>query len=114
MDYLTSFEQKKKIVRQIIKGLAASTGEHAGETIRIMDDLGGHYLLFNNAWKGGKRYYGCFLHIDIHPDGRVWLQHDGTDQKIAEMLMEAGIHREDIVLAFQPPSVRPYSGFAVA
>ena len=38
--------------------------------------------------------------------GRVWLQHDGTDLRIAERLVENGISKSDIVIGFQPPHVR--------
>ena len=80
----------------------------------IEDDLKGHYLLFSNGWRGEKRTYGCYLHLDITPDGKVWLQHDGTDLEIALMLIERGVDKQDIVLGFQPPIVRPDTGFAVA
>lgn len=115
MGHLSSIEQKKKIVRQTVEQIAnTDSSDHQDETIRVLDDLGGHYLLFNNAWKAGRRYYGCFLHVDVHPDGKVWLQHDGTDQNVAESLVQAGIQHLDIVLAFQPPSVREHTAFATA
>jgi hypothetical protein len=40
------------------------------------------------------------MHIDVKPDGKVWIQHDGTDLKVALMLYEKGIEKSDIVLAF--------------
>jgi hypothetical protein len=46
--------------------------------------------------------------------GKVRLQADNTDLRIAERLEEAGIPKGDIVLGFQPPSVRPYTEYAVA
>lgn len=57
------------------------------------------------------RYYGCFLHIDIPSDGKIWIQHDGTDLNVAEQLLEAGVAKEEIVLGFQPPAVRGVLGF---
>ncbi|MFN0213253.1 MAG: XisI protein [Saprospiraceae bacterium] len=115
MGNLNSIEQKKKIVRQTVEQIAnIDSFDNQDNTIRVLDDLGGHYLLFNNAWKDGKRFYGCFLHVDVHPDGKVWLQYDGTDQNVAESLVQAGIQHLDIVLAFQPPSVRQYTEFATA
>jgi len=115
MGHLNSIDQKKKIVRQTVEKVASiGSSDTQSDTIQVLDDLGGHYLLFNNSWKAGKRYYGCFLHLDVHPDGKIWLQHDGTDQNIAASLVQAGIQPLDIVLAFQPPSVRQYTEFAVA
>jgi hypothetical protein len=80
----------------------------------IEDDQHGHYLLFSNGWRGERRTYGCYLHLDLTPEGKVWLQHDGTDLEVAMLLVEKGIPKQDIVLGFQPPIVRADTGFAVA
>lgn len=112
MDTLIDVKSKKIIVRQLVEQLArVDDTEPSDATIKVLDEVGGHYLLFNNTWKDGRRYYGCFLHIDIYPDGKIWLQHDGTDLNVAEQLLEAGIAKEEIVLGFQPPSVRGVLGF---
>lgn len=47
-------------------------------------------------------------------DGKVWVQRDGTEDGIANELVQAGIAKEDIVLGFHKPAVRPYTGSAVA
>jgi hypothetical protein len=52
------------------------------------------------------------IHIDLR-DGKVWIQHDGTEDGVAGELVEAGIPRDRIVLAFHHPSKRKYSDFAV-
>ncbi|HEU5116759.1 MAG TPA: element excision factor XisI family protein [Isosphaeraceae bacterium] len=46
--------------------------------------------------------------------GKVWIQHDGTYDGIANALVEPGIPRDRIVLAFKPPDIRQYTGFAVS
>lgn len=103
------------IVHGVIERLAqVDPNEPADATIKVIDEPGGHYLLFNNVWKDGRRYYGCFLHIDVYPDGKIWVQHDGTDLNVAEQLLEAGVAKEEIVLGFQSPSVRGALGFGVS
>ena len=72
----------------------------------IKDQEGGHYLLFNNGWQDAKRVYGCFLHIDLTEDGKVWIQHDGTDLVVAQMLLDKGLVRSDLVLGFHHPNKR--------
>jgi hypothetical protein len=47
-------------------------------------------------------------------DGKVWLQHDGTDLVIAEKLLAAGVEKMDIVLGFHAPFEGADTGFAVA
>lgn len=52
------------------------------------------------------------LHIDIK-DGKIWIQHNGTERRIAQDLLELGVPKQDIVLAFHSPTRRKYSDFAV-
>lgn len=106
----------KNIVKSIIGEIASIRAKHSGEikTQTIMDDERGHYLLYKNGWKDQDRFYGCFLHIDISDDGKIWLNHDGTDLIIAQMLLDKGVPKEDIVLAWNPPVMRVDTGFAVA
>ncbi len=112
MDKLT---KNKKIVKEIVKEVAAiSPSTKDVETQLITDDENGHYILFSVGWEKKERHYATFVHIDVKPDGKVWLQHDGTDLKIALELIEKGIPKEEIVLAFHAPFRRKLTGFAVA
>jgi hypothetical protein len=79
----------------------------------IFDREQGHYQLLNVGWHGHKRIFGCVLHLDII-EGKIWIQHDGTDIGIADELVALGIPKEDIVLAFHAPSMRKYTEFAVS
>lgn len=81
--------------------------DDVSETQIIMDDERGHYLLFSVGWHKVLREYLPFVHIDVKPDGKVWLQHDGTDQRIAMWMVRLGIPKNQIVLAFQHPERRP-------
>ncbi len=63
------------------------------------------------GWQGIRRVHGCLVHVDII-DSQLWIQRDGTEQGIARDLMEAGVPREHIVLAFRPADMRPQSAFA--
>ncbi len=108
----------KKIVRQIIDE-TGNLGKVPGDLIEtqfITDDEHGHYLLYFSGWRTEEsRTYGCFLHIDVRPDGKVWLQYDGTDLEIAEQMAEKGISKKDIVLGFFAPFRRKLNKeFAVA
>jgi len=55
----------------------------------------------------------CLIHIDLI-NGKCWIQRGGTEDGIAFDLEAAGIPKDRIVLAFQPPEVRPIAGYAVA
>lgn len=39
---------------------------------------------------------------------------NNTEVRFAEELVKQGVPREDIVLGFQPPSIRPFTDYAAA
>ncbi|WP_013325036.1 XisI protein [Gloeothece verrucosa] len=78
----------------------------------IFDPIRDHYQLVYVGWKNQRRHYGCVLHLDIKNE-KIWIQHDGTEIAIADQLVNLGVPKEDIVLAFHEPFVRQYTGFAV-
>ncbi len=82
------------------------------ESQTIFDRQSDRYLLINVGWKNSNtRIYGCVLHVDIR-DGKIWVQHDGTEDAIADQLVALGVSKQDIVLAYHAPYVRQYTEFA--
>jgi hypothetical protein len=79
----------------------------------IFDVERDHYQLLHLGWRGNKREFGCILHLDIK-DGKIWIQQDGTEVGIANQLVELGVPKRDIVLAFHEPSIRQYTEFGEA
>lgn len=111
MDQLIKYRQ---IVKQIISQHAQirpALGKIEIET--IFDEQNDHYEMMYTGWEKHYRIHGSVLHIDIR-NGKVWIQHDGIEGGVAEELVEAGIPRDQIVLGFQPPSLRQYTDYAVA
>lgn len=79
----------------------------------IVDEAKDHYEPIFTGWSGPYRINGSVLHFDIR-DGKIWIESDGTEEGIANRLVAAGLPKDRIVLAFKPPEIRPYTGFAVA
>ena len=101
---MEKLEKHKAIVKQIIEDIAAMIpNSEPIETQTIVDNTHGHYLLSAVGWINNRREFNSFVHIDVRPNGKIWIQHDGTDLKIALMLVEQGIAKSDIVLAFHAP-----------
>lgn len=103
-----------EIVKRILTEYAAfkpSYGEVEVET--IFDEAQGHYEVVHVGWDGWKRVHGSMLHVDIRDD-KIWIQHDGTEDGIVAELEQAGIPPEQIVLAWQHPTVRKHTAFAAA
>ncbi|MBA3945509.1 MAG: XisI protein [Herpetosiphonaceae bacterium] len=111
METLTTY---RTIIRKLLQHYATyqpARGEIEIET--ILDETNDHYELMYTGWNGPYRLHGSVLHLDIR-NGKVWIQYDGTEEGIAEELVAAGIPRDQIVLAFKAPDIRPYTDFAVA
>lgn len=111
MDKLTLYRQA---IKNVLKGYAALSATDTDiDTQLLFDEEHDHYQLMHVGWKNGKRIYGSVIHLDLI-NGKVWLQHNGTEGDIAQELMAGGVAREDIVLGFRSPAVRIHTGYAVA
>lgn len=77
----------------------------------IADTVRNHFQLVSLGWEANRYVFEVVFHIDIL-DGKVWIQQNNTEANIAEELVERGIPKSDIVIGFQPPSVRAISGYA--
>ncbi len=78
----------------------------------FFDSQQDHYQVFHAGWDQYRRLFGPLIHIDIL-DGKLWIQHDGTEVGVANQLLEKGVSQQDIVLAYHAPFMRQYDGFAV-
>ena len=104
--------------RQYIKHLLSERQKRASmsrkyeeyEVQTIFDEQQDHYQLLYVGWRGNKRDFGCILHLDIK-DGKIWIQHDGTEIGIANQLVEMGVPKQDIILAFHEPYIRQFTEF---
>lgn len=67
------------------------------DTYAICDRETDNYLVLDVGWlPSRKRQHAIPIHIRIK-DGKVWLEWDGTDEEIAQQLIDAGIAEEDMV-----------------
>ena len=106
--------------RQLITGVLdeqpalvyTSIGEEV-ETHAVYDDRHGRYLLYRIGWSGKKRTHSALVYVRIH-NGKIWIEEDWTEDGITPGLLAAGVPKDDIVLGFRHPSMRPLTEFAVA
>lgn len=92
--------------------VSLSTSDGEARTELIFDTERDHYQVVHTGWKNRKPMYGCVLHLAIKSE-KIWIHHDGTEIGIADELVNLGVPKSDIVLAFHEPLVRQYTGFAV-
>ena len=111
MDKLDNY---RKIVQDLIAQYASSDSAQGDVEVQLlMDPVRDHYQWMNVGWKGMRRVYSCFVHIDIK-DEKIWLQQNWTEEDPAADLVNMGVPPEDIVLGLQPPYKRPYTDYGVA
>lgn len=111
MDKLGLYRQYIQQIIEEYSHFKPSYGDVELET--ISDTTHDHYQLLSVGWNKYQRIHGSILHIDIR-DGKIWVQYDGTEEGIANRLVEMGVPHNDIVLAFHPLFKRQYTGFAVS
>jgi hypothetical protein len=70
------------------------------------------YQVLRAGWLQ-KNLCTAFWFTSILRGEKLWVQYDGTEVGVAKELMEAGIPKTDIVLAYHSPFIRQYDGFAV-
>jgi XisI protein len=111
MDQLNKYRQ---IIRSALKSYADISYANVSVKNRSAFDVEtDQYIILSEGWDNDQHLHGVLIHVEII-DGKVWIQVDGTEDGIAEELIQAGIPKEDIVLGFHEPEVRKYTGFAVA
>lgn len=79
----------------------------------VIDEKHDQYLIVSEGWQNNRRYHSVLIHVEII-NSKIWIQCDNTEEGIAQDLLNSGISKEEIVLGFQEPQVRSYTGFAVA
>ena len=112
MDSITA-QQYRSIVEQLLAEYAKFLHSDNVQMELIFDREHNRYLLVETGWQEGRRIYGTLLHLDII-EGKVWIQHDGTEEGVALELTQAGIPKEHIVLGFKPEERRRLTEFAIA
>ena len=80
----------------------------------IFDKTNHRYQLQAVGWeRERKRIFNIFFHIDII-DNKIWIQQDNLEYSVAERLVEKGIPKKEIVLAYFPEFHRQHTEYAVA
>ncbi|MCY7384812.1 MAG: XisI protein [Microcoleus sp. CAN_BIN18] len=109
-----AIEQYREYIRHLLserrERVSIQRNAQEYEVQTLFDSEQDHYQLLYVGWRGNKRDFGCILHLDIKGE-KIWIQHDGTEVGIANQLVELGVPKEDIVLAFHEPEVRQFTDF---
>ncbi len=83
------------------------------ENMLVADTENHHYQLLTTGWAPDRFIHSITFHLDIAPDGKIWIRANWTDTDIAQKLVERGVAKSDIVLGFYPDYMREESEYAV-
>lgn len=110
MAKLDEYRQKIQALLTELASYGSANGEV--ESQLIFDAVRDHYQLVHVGWRNHHRIYGCVVHLDIK-DGKIWVQHNGTEFDISLRLAEMGIPKQSIVNGFHSSYMRQFTDFAV-
>ncbi len=110
METLSHYRQ---VITTILSDLAEATAQDEVEALALFDSTHDNYLLLAAGWDGVRRIHHIIAHLRIRND-KIWVEADNTDAKIVQQLLDSGVPREAIVLAFYSPHKRALTEFAVA
>ena len=111
MDSLSNYRQAIERVLTVYTTIPYAHGELRCEA--LFDREHDRYALITHGWNAGKRVHFLLVHINI-VGGKVWIEKDNTEDGVAVELVQAGIPKSQIVLAFRSPEVRKHTDYAVA
>jgi XisI protein len=111
MDSMSTYRDAIERVLTVYTKIPYAHGDLRCE--EIFDRENDRYALITLGWNAGKRVHFPLVHIDII-GGKVWIEKDNTEEGVALELVQAGIPKSQIVLAFRSPEVRKHTEFAVA
>ncbi len=79
----------------------------------VFDRERDRYLVVVVGWDGQHHVHSTLIHVEVI-DGKLWIQHDQTEQGVAPDLVAAGVPRDHIVLGFKSPARRAVTEYAVS
>ncbi len=110
---MAKIDNYRQYVKNIITRYSQYKPSYGNVEVQIVfDEQRDHYHLMTVGWNRDRRIRGSILHVDII-DNKIWIQHDGTEEGIANELVAKGVPKTDIVLAFHSPFRRQFTDFAV-
>lgn len=101
IDVLNEYQSQFKVTSQDIKNEV------------IIDKVNQHYQFLWTGWRADNHIFTVVFHIDIIED-KVWIQKDNSEIGFATLLVEKGVSKKDIVLAYFPKAHRELTEYAVA
>ena len=117
----TKLTNYRRIIKQVLTSylelINRSTSTNSTSTNEendvVFDEERDHYFVQTIGWDKTGRVSETTIYVRLR-HSKFWIEIDWTEHGIANDLLVAGVPKDDIVLAFHHPDLRPLTEFAVA
>jgi XisI protein len=110
---METITRQREAIIQVLSELATMSNQgHETETLTLFDTERDNYALITTGWRGIQRLHHITVHLRI-VNGTVWVEADNTNVEIVQQLLDLGLTKDEIVLAFYSRNKRPFTAFAV-
>lgn len=110
---MEALSRHRQAITSVLRNLAEASASASTEILPVFDTVHDNYLLIDAGWDGVHRIHHLIAHLRIR-NGKIWVEADNTDAQIVQRLLDIGVDKSEIVLAFHSPQKRPLTEFAVA
>ena len=113
---MDKLERYRTLTMDLLNDCAVFANEHAQSDLKmqvLFDQEHDRYMVFRTGWWNQERIGAATLYVRLD-NSKIWIEEDMTEEGIAARFLDKGVPSDDIVLGFQPPKMRPYTGFAAA
>ena len=77
----------------------------------VIDEPHHRYQLVLVGWQHRERIYHIIFHVEII-NNKIWIEEDNSEDSFAEMLVEKGVSKKDIVLGYFSEFHRKHTEYA--
>ncbi|NJN31630.1 MAG: XisI protein [Synechococcales cyanobacterium RM1_1_8] len=109
---MAELNQYRQFIQSLLSRYAVDSGsKNSPETQLVFDTERDHYQVMHVGWRGDRWVHSCTVHLDIKEE-KIWIQWNGTEDDLAQELVDLGVPKSSIVIGFHAPSMRKYTDYA--
>ena len=109
---MAEIEQYREFIQTLLNRYVVSSSDGL-ETQAVFDTVRDHYQIMHVGWRSNSWVHSCTVHLDIK-DEKIWIQWNGTEDDLAQELVDLGVSKSNIVIGFHAPNMRKYTDYAVS
>lgn len=105
---MDQIDNQRQIVQKILLQIAEekhTRSDKETSTELFVDVQRDNYMVMSIGWRGTKRIQEIIAFIRLR-NGQIYIEEDWTEDGLISRLEVAGIKSDQVLLAFNPPSLR--------